>query len=53
MVISQEYFFQYKDQLSRYRNSHHKDYMDGLAQDYSDSIADALDLLQSCAKPSI
>ena len=31
--------------------SHH--HMDGLAQDCSNSIANALELLQSCAKPSI
>ena len=28
-------------------------YSDGLAQDCSNSIANALELLQSCAKPSI
>ena len=28
-------------------------YVDGLAQDCSNSIADALELLQSCAKPSM
>ena len=28
-------------------------YIDGSAQDYSNSIANALDILQSCAKPSI
>ena len=30
---------------------HH--HFDGLAQDYSNSIANALELLQSCTKPSI
>ena len=28
-------------------------YIEGLAQDYSNSIANALDLLQSCSKPII
>ena len=28
-------------------------YIDGLAQDCSNSIANALELLQSCTKPSI
>ena len=28
-------------------------YIDGLAQDCSNSIVNALELLQSCAKPSI
>ena len=32
-------------------NAH--DYFDGLVQDCSNSIANALELLQSCAKPSI
>ena len=27
--------------------------IDGLVQDYSNSIADALELLQSCTKPSM
>ena len=29
------------------------DYIDGLVQDCSNSIANALELLQSCTKPSI
>ena len=29
------------------------EYIDGLAQDCSNSIADVLELLQSCAKPSM
>ena len=29
------------------------EYMDGLVQDFSNSIANALELLQSCTKPSI
>ena len=29
------------------------EYIDGLVQDYSNSIAKALELLQSCTKPSI
>ena len=29
------------------------EYIDGLAQDCSNSIANALELLQSCVKPSI
>ena len=29
------------------------DYIDGLVQDYSNSIANALELLQSCTKPSV
>ena len=29
------------------------EYIDGLVQDCSNSIADALELLQSCTKPSI
>ena len=29
------------------------EYSDGLMQDYSNSIANALELLQSCTKPSI
>ena len=29
------------------------DFFDGLAQDSSNSIANALELLQSCTKPSI
>ena len=28
-------------------------YINGLVQDWSDSIGNALDLLQSCTKPSI
>ena len=28
-------------------------HVDGLAQDYSNSIANALELLQACAKPSM
>ena len=28
-------------------------YIDGLVQDYSNSIANALELLQSCIRPSI
>ena len=31
----------------------HKGYIDGLVQDCSNSIANALELLQSCTKPSI
>ena len=32
---------------------HHSDYFEGLAQNCSNSIANALELLQSCTKPSI
>ena len=35
----------------QYKNSYYKDQIDGLAQDYSNSIAKALELLQSCTKP--
>ena len=34
-------------------NKANLDYINGLMQDYSNSIADALELLQSCTKPSI
>ena len=45
--------FRYKDCLSRYRDFHYKEKIDGLVQDCSNSIANALELLQSCTKPSV
>ena len=38
------------DAFFRYRINRH---VDGLVQDYSNTIADVLELLQSCTKPSI
>ena len=34
-------------------NKYYCDYIDGLVQDYSISSANALEILQSCTKPSI
>ena len=43
---------QYRDCLSWYKDSHYKDEIEGLVQDCSNSIANALELLQSSTKPS-
>ena len=36
-----------------YRKKQNKDHSDGLVQDFSNSIANALELLQSCTKTSL
>ena len=57
LLTSQEswHSFQYRKSLSRYSNSYFDDktvsYIDILVQDCSNSIANALELLQSCTKP--
>ena len=49
--------FQYKDHLLKHRDSHHTDkaveHLDSLMQDCSNSSALAMELLQSCIKPSM
>ena len=39
--------------LPQCQSSNRKDYVDGLVQDCSDSSAWAMELLQSCTKPSL
>ena len=52
MAKSEVYGFN-RSNMSRYRLQYVPRNIDGLAQDFSNSIAIAMELLQSCTKPSI